>query len=184
MLAANATDLLLLPGAQSLIRIETPQPLHQTLAPKHFVAAGDAAMKIVGNVEKGAVAVCDASVKCQEIRWYAIFVSSRLAPLELFYRARGPDRPVSEQATPEIDAHRDTVLSDIERQREVEQNVVVIAGVERDAIQGAARRYAAQDVEGAIAVEWCDLNTDNVLDRGETAPEIGAKHNAPTAGWR
>ena len=39
------------------MRIEAPHPLHQSLPAQHFVAAGDAAVKIVGDVEEGAVAI-------------------------------------------------------------------------------------------------------------------------------
>ena len=85
---------------------------------------------------------------------------------------------MAEQAALEIRAGRDALVAQVERQHQVEQDVVVVAGVERDAVERARRRHAAQHVERAVAVERRDLDGDDVVDGGEAAPEIGAEDDA------
>src|SRR5215218_8302511 len=102
MLAADAVDLGHLPGAEPLGGIETPEPLHQSLPPQDFVTAGDAAVKIVGDIEERAVAVGDAGIERQQIGGHAVLAARGLAHLELPDRARGPYRPVPEQAALEV----------------------------------------------------------------------------------
>src|SRR5947207_14835668 len=102
MLAAYAVDLLHLAGAEPFGRIEAPQPLHQSLPPQDFMATGDAAVEIVGDIEERAVAIGDAGVERQEIGRHAVLAARRLAHFELLDGARGPDRPVPEQAALEV----------------------------------------------------------------------------------
>src|SRR5689334_778420 len=122
MLATDAVDLVLLAGAEALVRIEAPQAFHQALAAQDLVAAGDAAVKIVGDVEEGAVAVGDAGIEREQVRGHAVLVPRRLAALELLDGARGPDRPMAEQAALEVGAGRDTVVAEVEWQHQVEQD--------------------------------------------------------------
>src|SRR5688572_8965211 len=138
MLAENAVDLLHLPGAEPLGGIEAPEPLHQSLPPQDFMAAGDAAVKIVGDVEERAVAIGDAGVERQEIGRHAVLAARRLAHLELLDGARGPYRPVPEQAALEVGAGGGAVVAQVEREDEIEQDVIVIAGIERDAVERAS----------------------------------------------
>ena len=86
-------------------------------------------------------------------------------------RASRPDRPVAEQAAAEAHGDRPAVAHRGERRDEIEHDVVVVAGVERDAVFGAGLDDAAHDVERAVAVERRDLDRDDVLDRGEAGPE-------------
>src|SRR5437867_5399091 len=137
MLVADAVNLLHLTRAEYLGRIETPDSLEQALPPQDFMAAGDAAVKIIGDVEERTVAVGDAGVECQEIGRHRVLVARGAAHLELLDRARGPNRPVAEQAAAEIDSCRDAAIAQVERQREVEQDMIVVAGIERDAIERA-----------------------------------------------
>src|SRR5258706_13387087 len=109
MLAADAVDLLHLAGAEALGGIETPDSLHEPLPPQNFVAAGDAAVEIVGDVKERAVAVGDAGIQRQEIGWHRVLVARGAAHLELLDGARSPHRPVTEQAATEIGAGRDAV---------------------------------------------------------------------------
>src|SRR5262249_58873330 len=110
VLAADAIDFLLLAGTEAFIGIEAPQALHQTLPAQHFVAARDAAVEIVGNVEERAVAIRDAGVQREQISRHLILVSRLFAALELPDRACGPNRPASEQSSLEIRARGDAVL--------------------------------------------------------------------------
>ena len=85
---------------------------------------------------------------------------------------------MAEQAAAEIGAGGDAAIAEIERQREVEQDMVVIAGIERDAVESACGADAAQDVERAVAIERRDLDGDDIVDRRKTAPEISAEDDA------
>src|SRR5882724_5770985 len=178
MLAADAVDLLHLAGAEALGRIEAPDSFQQPLTPQNFVAAGDAAVKIVGNVKKCAVAVGDAGIESEQIGGHRVLVARGAAPLELLHGARGPYRPVAEQAATEIGTRRDALVAQVEWQCEVEQDMVVIAGIERDAVERTGGGDTAQHVEGAVAIERRDLDGDDVVDCCKTPPEIRAQDDA------
>src|ERR1035437_2930848 len=164
MLVADAVDLMDLAGAEPHGGIETPDALQQPLPPQNFVTAGDAAVKIIGDVEEGAVAVGNAGIERQEIGRDRRLVARGAAHLELLDEARGPYRPVAEQAAAEIRPCGDAAIAQNERQREVEQDVIVVAGIERDAIEGISGGDAAQDVERAVSIERRDLDGDDVVD--------------------
>src|SRR2546429_5658097 len=102
MLAADAVDLLQLARAEALGRIETPDALEQALPPQDFVAARDAAVKIVGDIEECAVAIGDAGVERQQIGGDPVLVARGAAPPELLVGAPGPYLPMAEQAAPAI----------------------------------------------------------------------------------
>ena len=70
------------------------------------------------------------------------------------------------------------------RAQQVEDDVIVIAGVERDALLCPGLDHAPDHIEGPVAVEGRDLDRDHVLDRGEPAPERAGSTTPPTAGWR
>src|ERR1700730_10078012 len=118
MLVADAVDLLDLTGAQAFGRIEAPDSLHQPLPPQHFVAAGDAAVEIVGDVEERAVAIGDAGIERPEIRRSRGLAPRRATHLELTDRGRGRYRPVGQRPAADITAGRDAVVARLERQRE------------------------------------------------------------------
>src|SRR5882757_6982473 len=122
MLAADAVDFSQLPGAQGLRRIEAPDALHQSLPPQNFVTAGDAAVKIVGDVEEGAVAVGDARIERQQVGGQAVLAARGAAHFELLYCGGGPHRPMPEQSAAYMRAGGDAFVAEVERQREVEQD--------------------------------------------------------------
>ena len=67
MLLQNAIDLAGLPGAQALVGVEAPGALEQALAAQHLVAAGDAAVERMGDVEERRVAVGNAGIERKDI---------------------------------------------------------------------------------------------------------------------
>src|SRR6185312_7470782 len=69
-----------------------------------------------------------------------------------------------------------------ERRDEIEQDAVVIAGVERDALLRAGGDDTFHHVQRAVAVERRDLDRRDLLDLGEAAPEGGGKRNAADGG--
>jgi len=77
-------------------------------------------------------------------------VAGGAAHLELLDGVCGPYRPVAEQTAAEIGARGDALVAQIERQRECEQDMIVIAGIKRDAIERARGGYTAQHVERAV----------------------------------
>ena len=121
VLAADAVDRLALAGAQALARIEAPRAFEQALAAQHLVAAGDAAVEVVGDVEEGAVAVGDAAVEREQLgvdarrRAGILRGRARLAALEQLDRAFRPHRPVAEQAAAKAHRHRRAVALGPER---------------------------------------------------------------------
>ena len=65
MLLIHAVDLGRLPRPQALLRIQAPDAFEKALPSQHFVAAGDAAGKAIGNIEERCVAVGDLGVQGQ-----------------------------------------------------------------------------------------------------------------------
>ena len=56
--------------------------------------------------------------------------------------------------------------------------MVVVAGIERDALLGVRLRDAEGDIEGAVAVERRHLDRHDVVDRREPGPEGARQRNA------
>ena len=175
---ADAVDLFRLARAQRLVRIEAPDPFQQALAPQDFVAAGDAAPEPVGDVEDRAVAVGDAGIERQKVLVNGAAVDRRADPLQQFDGAPGPDAPVAEQPAADPDADLLAVPPDRDGHREVEHDVVVVAGVDGDPVLRPRLHDAAHDVEGAVAVERRGLDGDRVVDPGEPPPEPGGERPA------
>ena len=140
--------------------------------------------KVVGDVEEDAVAVGDAAVERQDLGGTAPAAdgamersSSATAPLR-------PDAPVAEQAAAEAQHDLALAVRTANGVTRSSDDVVVVAGVERDALLGAGRDHAEGDVERAVAVERRDLDGDDVVDRGEAGPEGARSAMPPTAGCR
>ena len=89
---------------------------------------------------------------------------------------------MSEQ--PAADAHRDLGVTALHRkgQQQIEHDVVVVAGVQRDALFGAGSDHAAHHVERAVAVEGCHLDGDDVVDLGKAPPEVHRQCDAAHRG--
>jgi hypothetical protein len=62
--------------------------------------------------------------------------------------------------------------------------MIVIAGIERDAVERAGSRHPAQHIERAIAVERRDLDRDDIVDLGEAPPEIRSENDAADRGLK
>src|SRR5437868_15247292 len=82
---------------------------------------------------------------------------------------------MAEQATSEIRSGGDAALAQVERQCEVEQDVVVVAGIKRYPIERACGGDAAQHVESAVAIERRDLDGDDIVDQRESPPELSTE---------
>src|SRR5205085_7308624 len=84
---------------------------------------------------------------------------------------------MAEQATSERRSGGDAALAKVERQCEVEQDVVVVAGIKRYSIERACGRDTAQHIERAVAIERRDLDGDDIVDQREAPPELGAEND-------
>src|SRR2546430_10970445 len=122
------------------------------------MAACDAAVKIVGDIEERAVAIGDAGIERQQVGRHGVLAARSLAHLELPDRARGPYRPVSEPAALAPGAGGAAVVAQVEGVGEDEQAVTVIAGIERDAIERAGGCHSAQYVQRPVAVSRRELD--------------------------
>ena len=80
---------------------------------------------------------------------------------------------------PALDAHRNglAVAHEAPGRDQVEQDVIVVAGVEGHALLGAGLDDAPHHVQRAVAAEGRDLDRHHVLQRGEAAPEGGSEHD-------
>ena len=108
VLATDAVDRLALPRAQSLGGVEAPRALEQPLTTQHFVASGDAAAEVVGDVEERAVAIGDPGIeRAEQTRRRAAFSK---APMRRHYEGDyTPDQSHdgAAQATSENQLHHD-----------------------------------------------------------------------------
>ena len=162
-----------LAGGEALLRIEAPDAFEQALAAQHLVAAGDAAVKIVRHVEKSTVAVGYLGVEREQFGADRAGRDRRLDAREQFHRGFGPHAPVAEQ--PALDAQHDflAVALHHERRDQIEDDVIIVAGVQRDAFFRARLDHSAHDIERAVAVERRHLDRHDIVDPGQAAPERG-----------
>ena len=98
---------------------------------------------------------------------------SRISTAVRIHTDQWPSRPPTKRSSSGLGA---------KRHREVEHDVVVVAGVEGDALGGAGLGDAVDDVERRVAVERRDLDADHVLDRGEPPPEAARELDAADRG--
>src|SRR6185437_2472681 len=176
--AHDALDLIALARTEPYFRIETPDAGEQALAAQHLVAAGDAAAEVMRHVEERGVAVDDLRGKRQEIIIDASGGDRGMRAGQELDRAFGPDAPMAEEAARDPHRHIDIPAAEDIRCHEIEQNAVVIAGIERDARLRARGNDALHDIERTIAVEGRDLDRRHLLDLGEAAPETRVEGNA------
>ena len=105
-------------------------------------------MEVVGRVEDRRVAVGHRGVERQEFSGYLVLGDRRVDARQKLDRPLDPHAPMAEQ--PALDAHG--ALAAIRRHGEgddeVEDDVIVVAGVERDPVGGIRLDDAAHHVEG------------------------------------
>ena len=62
--------------------------------------------------------------------------------------------------------------AEVKGSQQIEQDVVVVAGVEGDVLNAPGLRQGAHDVDGLIAIEGRHLDRDHVFDFEELPPEL------------
>ena len=89
---------------------------------------------------------------------------------------------MAEQPALEAQGHLAVAGAHDHGRQQIGDDVIVVAGVERDAILGVSLRDADRDVERAIAVERGDLDRHDVVDGGEPRPESARQRNTAHRG--
>ena len=179
---ADAVDLLALSGSQRLLRVETPDAFEQSLPAQDLVAAGDHALETVGRVEDRRVAVGDLRVERHKLGVNLVGGNGSVNVLQQFDRALDPYAPMAEQPAFDAQGARAPMRDHGEGCDEVEDDVIVVAGIERDALGGIRLGDAADHVQRAVTIERRDLDGDDVVDRRETPPERHRQHQQPRRG--
>ena len=153
------------------MRIEALDRGHQPLAPQDLVTTRDATREVVVDIEHDRIAVGDEGIERQHLRWDGAGRDRELQPLQHFDRPARPHAPMAEQSALEAQCHFAIAGAHHHRRHEISDDVIVVAGVERDAILGMGLGNADRDIERAIAVERRHLDRHDVVDGGEPRPE-------------
>ena len=67
--SAHAIEFRALPRREFLLRIETPAPFEQALAPQYLMNARNTSLKIVRGIEDGGIRIRDLLGECQQFAW-------------------------------------------------------------------------------------------------------------------
>lgn len=168
-------------GGEGFGGVEAEVGLDQALAAEDFEDAGDAAVEAVGGVEEGGVHIGygrgggePAGVERRGMGGDGEFV------LEA-HGGMGPHAPVAEKAADDAAGDGAAVMREREGGEQVGDDGVVVAGVEGDVV-AADFGDGADDVDGLVAVEGGDLDSNDLGDGGETTPEGGAEYAAADGG--
>ena len=70
--AINTVDFAALPGGEAFVRIETGDPLKESLPAQDFVDARDAAGKLVRRIKEGGIAIRDLHGAMEYLGWEGI----------------------------------------------------------------------------------------------------------------
>src|SRR6056297_1321361 len=176
---ADAVYLAQLAGAQTLGGVKAPDARQQPLPPQDFVATGYTTCEIVRNVEYCCIHRSDLRVAREQIGGHGCTVRHGAAGAIEVNGGLRPDAPMSEQAAADAQRYNLRAPRDVERRHEIEDDVVIVAGIEGDALLGSCRDDPAQYVERTITVERRYLDADHVLNLAEPAPEVG-RQRAPS----
>src|SRR5215831_15857858 len=106
----HARDLLRLTGRERLVRIETPDPVEQSLPAQHFVNAGNAPGEVVRDVEHGPIRVGECSAMREQRRLELARHARALDGFEHRDCGPCPHRKLSEQSA--VDPANDRYPSD------------------------------------------------------------------------
>ena len=79
---------------------------------------------------------------------------------------------MAEQATLEAQGHLAVAGAHDHRRHQIGHDVIVVAGVEGDALLGMGGGNTEADVQRAVAVERRHLDRHDIVDRGEAGPEF------------
>ena len=136
--AADAVELLALAGGEALSWVQAPDALQKALPPQYFVDAGYAAVKVVCAVENGGVGVGELDAVGEPMavveRAGCAIILNRTQHRD---RLAGPDSPLAQKPADDAQRRRVCPRANVELCEQVGDDIVVVAGVERD-LAGAA----------------------------------------------
>src|SRR5690348_12473671 len=161
---------------ESLVFAQAPVTGEQSLPGKDLVDAGDASGEPVSLIERGTVEIGELGRAGQQLERYRSAAPHELTDLGVQpYGLRRADRPLSQQATDDVY----DVVAEPERGQQIDDDVVVVAGVQRDVAGPSRLDDGADHVDRRVPVERRDLDRDDAVDLGERPPEVEAE--APVA---
>ena len=139
--------------------------------------AGDAAAKPIVRVEECAVHVCHRRGELEHFHWNGGVFWQRLYALEKLHGDVRPGAPVAQQAAPGDDGPFVTAGAETVAGEQVDNYVVVIAGVQRDLVIRIG--YCPCHVHGAVPVERRALDGLYAFDPADLPPVV--KRERPSA---
>lgn len=83
----------------------------------------------------------------------------------------GPHAPVAKKAAGNPYPCRSSAPRQYIRGDQIEKDIVVVAGIEGNAIFGSSGDHAFYDIERSIAIEWRDLDRHYFLELGKSTPK-------------
>ena len=120
----------------------------------------------------------------EEFRWHGLVSGGELVTfLEEFDRFPGPDGPMPKQTAHDAASDRLSLLSERVRREQIQDDVVIVAGVKGDVV-ALGLDHGADHVQRLIAIERRDFDGDDIFDLGKAPPECMERIRPPTAGWR
>ena len=103
--------------------------------------------------------------------------------MELLHRSLRPDGPVAEEAADDAAFDGGAIHDEAIRREKVEEDVVVVAGVEGDVV-AAGFGDCANHIDGLVAAEGGDFDRGDILDFGEASPEGVGEGTSAGAGLK
>ena len=178
----DTRDFFVLARAKRFLWVKAPNSFEQALTAQNLVESGDAAGKFICGVKKGSVRIGDLPTFLNQFGrdWRA--GENRAA---FFLELNGvlrPDRPVAEEAADDAAFNGPAVDVKFEWSEQVHDDVVVVAGIERDVAAGL--RNGAHDFKSLITIEGRDFDSGDVFDFRKFAPELIREDAAPDGGLK
>ena len=134
--------------------------------------ASDAAGESVGGVKEGRIGIGNLLGKRQVIGSDG---SARLfCQLQMRNRCFGPDGPVSQQTADDASA----VAAEIKFCQQIDQDVVVVAGIQSNLIFATGIEHSTDHIDGLIAIERRHFDGNDIFNLDELAPEAIGKNLA------
>src|SRR5450631_65091 len=123
---AYAIEFFALTRREFLLRIETPAPFEQALAPQYLMNARNTSLKIVHGIEDGGIRICD--LLGEREQFAGDHVGMTLGEGEVRNGGLRPHRPMPKQTA--RDSER--LSSEVKLCEQVVENVVIVSCVESD----------------------------------------------------
>src|SRR5690348_5313645 len=174
--ATDAIDLVGLARRELFMRVEAPGAAQQALTAEYFMDAWNAPAEGVRDVEDRAIRIGKGGGLGEHSGVEDASGALSLRAFQQLYRRSGPAGPLAKQTAVDPPQRSLAADRDGERCQQIDDDVVVVARVERDVV--TARIGDGTDhVDRLIPVEGRDLDRPDVRQLGELAPK-GVAENA------